>query len=164
QERFLGKPADPVDPARALERLAAGVFHLRRACEIDVVPAHLEGQRLWAHDWTVAREHLTFAWLLETGAHLAERMNTPRLFGLEQPVFKPEESRALERWIDDLGSADAAEVAPAQQELAAPERLENAISKLMQHTASPNSGRKQAVAMLLERYWIERSIAEYWLA
>src|SRR5262245_15797719 len=59
----------PPAPEQLLAHLAQGVQHLRRAVELDARAYHeyLEGQ---------AKSELCLAWLLETGAHLAGRVDT----------------------------------------------------------------------------------------
>src|SRR5262245_55648472 len=162
QERFADASRAAVTPAQALERLSGGVFHLRRACELDAVPPGLEGQSRWEHDWWTARKHLTLAWLLETGAHLADRMDTPRLLGVQSTPSSAAEEAGLQSWIAELGSPDSKVAVAARDGLA--RQLEQALPFMMQHLCSPDASQQKAVAGLLERYWIERSIREYWSA
>jgi hypothetical protein len=156
--------SEQVTPAESLERLASGILHLRRACEIEAVPEELERERQWSHDWCVAREHLTFAWLLETGAHLADRVPTLDVLGVESPALTPDGRAKLERWIVDLGSSDLAVASSAQKALATPINLERAIALLVAQVASPNARRQLAAVELIRRYWIERAVREYAIA
>jgi hypothetical protein len=116
------------------------------------------------YDWLNSRKHLTFAWLLETGAHLAERVPTMEVLGVSAPELSREQRAEIVGWIADLGASDAPVAAAAEQALASPAHLERALALLVAQTAAPNAQRESAVAALLERYWIERAIAQYWIA
>jgi hypothetical protein len=162
EQREHSASTSSVTPAESLAHLASGVLHLRKACELpDQGPGDKDA---FLYGWWNSRKHLTFAWLLETGAHLADRVATIEVLGVTPQELAPEESAPLERSIDDLGSSDPAVAEAAENALASPTRLERALALLSVQTASPNARRQKAVAALLERYWIERAIAEYWVA
>src|SRR5262245_4863217 len=138
--------ASPPTSDELLAHLGQGVKHLALACEL--APKE-------------ARFHLTLAWLLEIGAHLADRLDTLALLSLATPELLPEEADRLRGQIKDLGASDDRADA-ARIELAKPGNLERALQLLSAEVASPNSRRQRAVVDLLHRYWIDRAVDEYW--
>ncbi|MSR64098.1 MAG: hypothetical protein EXS08_16880 [Planctomycetes bacterium] len=136
-----------------LAHLVEGVRHLRRACD-------LESQGAW-YEW---RKYLTLAWLIESGAPFAAHVDSVALLGVHQAPLSPDESEALQRSIQDLGSDDLSLATATRRELAAPANLERALPLLGLQTSTENTRRREAVAALLQRYWIERAITGYWYA
>lgn len=139
----------PPNLEQRLEHLAEGVRHLSRACALGAEPA-----------LSKARHHLTFAWLLETGAPFAAQVDTPALLGDAEPLSAETEAQ-LRRWVADLGASDVALAVPAEKSLVAPENLNPALALLYAERSSSVTQRKTAVARLLQRAWIERAIIEY---
>jgi len=136
-------PAPP--PDEALRHLSEGLVHLQRAVTLEGSPLHL----------------LTLAWLLETGAHLADRVDTPRLLGLADRELAVDERTRIEIAIAELGAESEPTFERARAWLADPERLEPAVPVLARHTATAQPRRQAAVAALLRAAWIERSIDVY---
>ena len=149
-------PSDPLSqhersPSAQLEHLGQGVQHLRKACEIK------------ERGWWRSRWHLTLAWLLETGAHLADRVDPIGVFDLPTDLTSSDAGE-LRNWIDLLGSGDAGQAEAARKALATTERLRRALPLLSIETASSNAGRQRAAVALLQRYWLEQAIEHYRIA
>ncbi len=139
-----------IKPEDSITHLSKGIEHLRRASEVvDERPA------------TNARRALTLAWLLETGAHLADRVDSNSVLRVRaEPLTVQEREKTLVA-IERLGDATAKDDRP-RQFLLHPSILERALTLLYTQTASSNSHRQRAVCEILQQYWLERAIAEYW--
>jgi hypothetical protein len=140
----------PLTPEQRLVHLTEGVRQLSRVCSMAGDSGYRKGE-----------PHLTFAWLLETGATFAGQVDTPGLLGAQAtPLSEPDEAQ-LRGWIAELGASAAATAEAARQGLSAPENLTRALPLLYEQRASTDERRRMAVLALLERAWIERAIVEY---
>lgn len=110
-----------------------------------------------------AEFHLGLAYVLETGSHVAEQVDTSELLGLPSPTTGEDVSAVL-RLIEELGSDDAAVRESAFRELLVPESLARSIPYLVRERGSKNSARRDAVVDLIQRYWLDRAIDEYYRA
>jgi len=138
-------PGDPPPPTpeRKLELLTEGLSHLRRSIELA----------------DNAQKRLTLGWLLESGAHLADRVDTAVLLGSREALSSEERER-FSSLIDALGS-DLPEVATsAMGELE--KALPRALALLQARSNSANPQRQAAIGELLTRFWCERAIEEFW--
>mgnify|MGYP001199978533 CR=1 FL=1 len=134
----------PVAPSALLDHLDAAIRSLRRALELQ--PSN-------------AVFHLTFAYALEHGAHLASALDNWRLFGAGPFPHELAPDEALAAQIDALGSPESAERARA--ELSEPKRLAAAFFFLDCERASPDPQRQRIVARLLERWWLDQALDQY---
>jgi hypothetical protein len=143
------EPPTPPSPERMLEYLGEGIRNLRRSI------AMADG--LEDDD---ARKHLTFAWLLESGAHLADRIDTVELLGTgARPSL--EEQERISKQIEALASDVPEVAADARAEL---ERsLAVALGSLQASNNSASARRQAAVRDLLTRFWNDRATEEYWI-
>ncbi len=107
--------------------------------------------------------HLTLAYTLERGAHLASALDNASLFGLGDPRTAADIDRVrLERWVQDLG--EPAHAAEALAALSDPKRLGRYLPFLDRERASSNALRQANVANLLERWWLDMALEHYRIA
>lgn len=139
--RRLQSPRDPalppLDSPTLLGHLGAGLRELGRS--LALAPER-------------ASTHLAFAYALERGAHLADRLD-PSILGL--PTDQ-EGSLYLESLVAALGEAEHAEEAFATLE--EPQRLARALPILGRERSSSNALRQGGVARLLQRAWKDVAI------
>jgi hypothetical protein len=150
QERSVERGENPEEPRPApselLAHLGAAVRELTRTTELaPEQPEH----------------HLTLAWILETGAHLADRLDTGELFGVPRANLTDEQRGFLSSRLRDLRADDASRADEAFTELLAPEWLERAVGPLSELRVSSSAAAQTRISRLLERFWVERSIARY---
>jgi len=105
--------------------------------------------------------HLTLAWILEVGAHLADRLDTAALFGLPRAELTDEQRRFLSSRLRDLRADEASRADAALTELLEPEWLERAVGPLSELRVSSSAAAQARISRLLERFWVECSIACY---
>jgi len=153
QPRGTDPTSRPMTQEEKLWHLAQGVTHLRKACESEDAPK-----------WMRESRHLTLAWLLEIGAPLGERVDSLTVLAVAPAALGDDEAATLRAQIDDLGSSEGTHANDAREALSRPENLERALPLLIAAAATPETPRQRAAASLVQRYWIERAIAEYWRA
>ena len=131
--------ANLVEPGPLLGHLVQAIRSLRRALELDPENGAF---------------HLTLAYVLERGAHLADQVDNRQLFGSGDIHETPVPDRIL-----DLGRPESAEAAYA--ELVEPKRLASAFFQLDRLRASPEARLQRSVARLLERRWMDQAVEHY---
>src|SRR6185503_6210920 len=140
QEKFAESYPPMTDPRQRLEHLVRGVQHLRSLCSIEEPDT-----------WWNARKHLTLGWLLEMGAHLANRVDTLTLFDLKHlNEIADSQADEIRGWIADLGTEDTAKADSAWKALATPKNLEWSLLLLIPETASSNRLRQRAAVALIQ--------------
>ncbi|NOT30437.1 MAG: hypothetical protein HOP15_08320 [Planctomycetes bacterium] len=146
-QRWAGQVSRHV-PEVQIEHLVEGLRSLRRALEL--APAR-------------GAFHLTMAYALERGSHLASQVDAEQVFALEPPEELDDTScQFYERLVRELGQPDKAE--KALEALLEPTKLQRALAFLNRERASSDVRRQENVAHLLARAWLDQAIEHYRLA
>lgn len=139
-------PTARIGPEEALGHLTAGLRLLREAVGLAPERAHY---------------HLSLAYLVEKGAHLADHVDTLALFEIEPVETTDWRRQQIRERIAALGSDDEARAEKALEETLTPDWFEASLPFLDRQRTAANPGLQARVARLLERWWLERSIASY---
>jgi hypothetical protein len=147
QREYRDEPIDPLPTSEELEHHLAEAVRLHRQA-IELAPER-------------APFHLGLAYVLETGALLADHFDTAELLGLPPPEVGDPSASQIRRWIETLGSSDASARAEAENELRDPDLLGQWVSFLSGERNSADPARRAAIARLLTSFWRELAIEEY---
>jgi hypothetical protein len=126
----------------ALAYLTEGVRRLRTAVELD-------GSR--------GTYHLTFAYLLDVGRHLASYVDTGDLLAPHGVELDPKLVGDITLAVHELAEEEKA--AASLQLLT--ERLDEGIMVISRLRIRPDRRSQATVQALLERYWVKRCVEEY---
>ena len=147
--KSLGLP--PPTPAELLAHLSKGVQHLRRAYQLATGPESRGG--FWATE-----SELGLAWLLETGAHLASRVETRSLFELEAIELSEQDVAQVQLALRDVWQASDRRRIRRDLE---PSFLAKMARYCAERAVSSNADEQEAIDALLEHYWLEQAIEHY---
>lgn len=133
-------------PSELLVHLTEGVRHLQRACQLNV-------SLYWVKNY-----ELSLAWLLEMGAHLANRVDTIATLGLGGIELSEDDVTSIRQLLHTWSQDRTGNVL---RQLIQPGFLDKAARYCSQRYLSPNGEEQDQIDRLLRRYWLEQSIEHY---
>ncbi len=136
-----------LSPEQRLDHLRASLVNLNKALELDP---------------KAAGHHLSLAYAIRSGAHLAAQLDTPTLIPSKVAPIDGDARLKFAGCINSIefGNKDSYEKALADLRA----MLDASIALVNERRCDAKPVIQRAMALLLEEYWRERAIDEYWAA